>query len=83
MTNTFNLVLRTETVKPTLRATKPDIHLSQMDFYSIQTVVTAVVKFLNGVLGSTGFVRKFLCTSCICDRPAMVQPRPNAPVGCY
>ena len=31
-----------------------------------------------GYLGLPGFVRKFLCTPCICGRPAEVQPRPDA-----
>ena len=34
----------------------------------------------SGLLGSTGFVRKFLCTPCICGRPAEVQPRSDARV---
>ena len=38
------------------------------------------VNFWSGLLGSAGFVRKFLCTPCICGRPAEVQPRPDAQV---
>ena len=36
--------------------------------------------FLCGLLGSTGFVRVFLCTPCICGKPAEAQPRPDARV---
>ena len=43
-----------------------------------QFCVTVSVSFWSGLLGSTGFVRKFLCTPCICGRPAEVQPRPDA-----
>ena len=46
-----------------------------------ETIIVIVrVRFRSGLLGSTGFVRKFLCTPCICGRRAEVQPRPDARV---
>ena len=49
---------------------------------SMHETISAIVRvsFWSGPLGSTGIVRKFLCTPCICGRPAEVQPRPDAPV---
>ena len=35
---------------------------------------------MSGLLGFTGFVRKFPCTPCICGRLAELQPRPDARV---
>ena len=43
--------------------------------------VKVLVNFWSGLLASTRFVRKFLCTPCIvCGRPAEVQPRSDARV---
>ena len=41
-------------------------------------VIVFRVNFRSGLLGSTGFVRKFLCAPRKCDRPSEVQPRPDA-----
>ena len=44
--------------------------------------ITVIVRVnvWGGLLGSTGFVRKFLCSPCICGGPAEVQPRPDTQV---
>ena len=50
------------------------------DFFFRTPLVVVLFSFWSELLGSTGFVRKFLCTPCICGRPAEVQPRPDARV---
>ena len=55
---------------------------SSVPFSMHYTICVLVwVSFWSGLLGSTGVVRKFLCTPYVCGRPAEVQPRPDARVS--
>ena len=75
-TKTFSLVLRTETVYNPLWGGQ---NQAWVEFSMHETIRVIVwVSFWSGLLGSTGFVRKFLCAPCICGRPTEVQPRRDA-----
>ena len=43
-------------------------------------VLGSELTFGVGYLGLPGLYASFLCTPCICGRPAEVQPRPDARV---